>query len=52
MIKKKSENDSIEKEKNWKMDFFKKNYLALLLNLVLQVNLEIFQLDSLFSPNL
>ena len=50
LIKKKAKKDSIEKK--WKMEFFKKIYMALLLSLTQQVNIEIFRSDSLCSPNL
>jgi len=47
---KKKKKDSIEKK--WKMEFFLKKYLALLLSPTQQVNIEIFRPDSLSSSNL
>ena len=47
---KKKKKDSIEKK--WKMEFFLKKYLALLLSPTQQVNIEIFRPDSLSSLNL
>jgi len=49
-LKKKTKKDSIEKK--WKMEFFLKKYLALLLSPTQQINIEIFRPDSLSSPNL
>jgi hypothetical protein len=38
--------------KKWKMEFFLKKYLALLLSPTQQVNIETFRPDFLSSPNL